>query len=138
MAVEFVNWDAVSGTPLQAAIDRYTEEKGRSVKVWPVPTRHEDKMCTLLTAGTTPDIMRVNDDYVRGYVAKNQLIDLTPYLEQYSFGPNDYYKFIYEFAQFGGGYWAWSMGNQPRLAPDSRSSMTDPIAGRVVKGTHPR
>jgi len=33
---------------------------------------------------TTPDIMRVNDDYVRGYVAKNQLIDLTPYLEQYS------------------------------------------------------
>ncbi len=115
VVVEFMDWGAITGTPFETAIARYTEEKGRPVKVWPVPTRYEDKMRTLLAAGTTPDIMRVNDDYVRGYAAKNQLVDLTPYLEQYGYDPNDYYKFIYEFAQFGGGYWAWAMGNQPRL-----------------------
>lgn len=115
VTVEFMNWGAVEGTPLQTAIDQYTEAKGTLVKVWPVPTRYEDKMRTLLAAGTTPDIMRVNDDYVRGYAAKNQLVNLQPYLEQYGYNPDDFYKFIYEFAEFDGGYWAWSLGNQPRL-----------------------
>jgi multiple sugar transport system substrate-binding protein len=110
-----MNWGAVEGTPLQTAIDRYIEEKGTAINVWPVPTRYEDKMRTLLAAGTTPDIMRVNDDYVRGYAAKDQLVDLTPYLEEYGYNPDDFYPFIYQFPQFDGGYWAWALGNQPRL-----------------------
>jgi len=113
--IEFMNWGAVEGTPLQTTIDAYTEETGRPVKVWPVPARYEDKMRTLLAAGTTPDIMRVNDDYVRGYQAKGQFLDLTSYLEAYEYNPDDFYKMVYEFPRFEGGHWAWSLGNQPRV-----------------------
>lgn len=113
--VEFMNWGAVEGTPLQLAIDAFSEATSTPVKVWPVPARYEDKMRTLLAAGTTPDIMRVNDDYVRGYTVKNQLRDLTPYLETASFTKDDFFEFIYDFPTYQGGYWAWCLGNQPRV-----------------------
>ena len=113
--VEFMNWGAVEGTPLQAAVDAYTEATGTPVKVWPVPARYEDKMRTLLAAGTTPDVMRVNDDYVRGYTSKNQLTDLNGYLEGYGYNEADFYEFVYQFPRSEGGHWAWSLGNQPRV-----------------------
>lgn len=115
VVIEFMNWGAVDGTPLRTSIDAYSEATGTEVKVWPVPARYEDKMRTLLAAGTTPDIMRVNDDYVRGYTAKGQFTDLTPYLEISGLNPENFYAPIYDFANFGGGYWAWCLGNQPRV-----------------------
>ncbi|GIV75613.1 MAG: hypothetical protein KatS3mg050_0007 [Litorilinea sp.] len=113
--IEFMNWGAVEGTPLQAAIDAFSEATGIPVKVWPVPARYEDKMRTLLAAGTTPDVMRVNDDYVRGYTVKKQLTDLRPYIEASGLNEDDFFSFIYQFPMYEGGYWAWCLGNQPRV-----------------------
>jgi len=115
VTIQFMNWGAVEGTPLQAAIDAYSDDTGIGVEVWPVPARYEDKMRTLLAAGTTPDAMRVNDDYVRGYESKNQLLDLSSFIESAGLQRDDFYKFIYEFPEFEGGHWAWCLGNQPRM-----------------------
>jgi multiple sugar transport system substrate-binding protein len=113
--IEFMNWGAVEGTPLQTAIDAYVAETGTQVKVWPVPARYEDKMRTLLAAGTTPDNMRVNDDYVVGYAAKGQFRDLLPYTESAGWKREDMFARVYDFALKEGKYWVISIGNQPRL-----------------------
>lgn len=113
--IEFMNWGAVDGTPLRTSIDAFTEATGKQVKVWPVAARYEDKMRTLLAAGTTPDTMRVNDDYVVGYASKGQLIDLMPMLDQSGWKRDDMFARVYDFALKDGKYWAISIGNQPRV-----------------------
>jgi len=113
--IEFMNWGAIDGTPLRTSIDAFTEATGVPVKVWPVAARYEDKMRTLLAAGTTPDTMRVNDDYVVGYASKGQLIDLMPMLNQDDWKREDMFERVYNFALRDGKYWAISIGNQPRV-----------------------
>jgi len=113
--VEFMNWGAIANTPLETAIDAFTEATGIQVKDWPVPARYEDKMRTLLAAGTTPDTMRVNDDYMVGYASKEQLIDLTAYINASGWKREDMFEKVYDFAAKEGKYWLISIGNQPRV-----------------------
>jgi|DewCreStandDraft_2_1066082.scaffolds.fasta_scaffold03281_5 multiple sugar transport system substrate-binding protein len=115
--ITFMNWDTVKDTPLEIAIQEFERQNPPyKVKVQPTPARYEDKMRTLLAAGTPPDVMRINDDYVRGYSVKNQLLDLTPYLKADNIRREDYFEFVFDFAkQPDGKYTAWSIGNQPRL-----------------------
>lgn len=113
--IEFMDWGVIEGTPLQTAIDAFSESTGIQVKVWPVPARYEDKMRTLLATGTTPDIMRVNDDYVVGYGKKGQFRDLLPYVQQSNWNREDMFAKVYDFAMDEGKYWVISVGNQPRL-----------------------
>ena len=79
----FMNWDPIEGTPIEAVIRAYQEQTGNQVEVIPTPgrgTEYETKVRTMLAGGTVPDIMRVNDDFVRYYSIKDQILDLTPYL----------------------------------------------------------
>lgn len=77
-----MNWDTVEGTPLETTINAFQDQSGITVNVQPTPTQdYETKMRTLLASGTTPDVMRINDDFVRGYSLANQLLDLRPYIE---------------------------------------------------------
>ncbi len=91
----FMNWEAMEGTPTEAAILAYQEQTGRTVEIIPTPgtgTDYETKVRTMLAGGTVPDIVRVNDDYVRFYSTKQQFTDLTPFIERDGVDPADYYQ----------------------------------------------
>ena len=92
---------------------------GRKVDVQPVPgrgTEYETKVRVMLAGGTVPDIMRTNDDYIRYYSIKDQILDLRPYLDKDKISPDDYYKPIWDFSkQPDGKYTGWALGNQPRV-----------------------
>jgi multiple sugar transport system substrate-binding protein len=115
--ITFINWDPVEGTPYEAAVQAFQDQTGRKVKVQPAPTEeYETKIRAMLAGGTPLDVMRINDDFVRGYSVDNLLLDLKPYLELSQVNPDEYYAPIYEFAQQPDGtYTAWCIGNQPRL-----------------------
>lgn len=115
----FMNWEAMEGTPTEAAIQAYMAETGREVELVPTPgtgTDYETKVRTMLAGGTVPDIIRTNDDFVRFYSIKDQFTDLTPYIERDGIDPSSYYDPIWNFAkQPNGEYTAMSLGSQPRL-----------------------
>jgi multiple sugar transport system substrate-binding protein len=117
--VTFVNWEDIKGTPLETVIQTYEKQTGNKVAVQPTPgsgTEYETKMRTMLAGGSAPDIMRTNDDYVRYYSVKDQILDLTPYIKRDNINFDDYAKPIMDFArQPDGKYTAWSLGNQPLL-----------------------
>ena len=115
--VTFVNWEDFKGTPLEQVIIAYQNQSGRKVEIQATPgtgTEYETKIRTILAGGAPPDIMRTNDDYVRYYSVKNQILDLSPYLKRDNINLDDYYKPIADFAkQPDGKYTAWSLGSQP-------------------------
>jgi multiple sugar transport system substrate-binding protein len=115
--VSFINWDEIGGTPYEAVINAYSESTGVTVDVQPAPAEdYETKMRTMIAGGTAADIMRINDDFVRGYSSENALLDLSPYLERDQVNPEDYFASIFEFArQQDGTYTAWSVGCQPSV-----------------------
>lgn len=87
-AISFMNWAVVEDTPLATAIQAFQEQSGVTVTVQPAPTQdYETRMRTLLASGAPPDIMRIDDDLVRGFAEANQLLDLTPYIEQDGIDP---------------------------------------------------
>jgi len=118
-STSFMNWDDIKGTPIEMVLQAYEKQSGQKVENVPNPgsgTEYETKVRTMLAGGTAPDIMRVNDDFVRYYSVKQQVRDLTPYIKRDNINPDDYYTSIYDFAkQPTGQYTAWSIGNQPRV-----------------------
>jgi len=115
----FLNWEAMAGTPTEAAVLAFQEQSGNTVEIIPTPgtgTDYETKVRTMLAGGTIPDVIRVNDDFVRFYSTKDQFTDLTPWIERDGIDPTDYYEPIWNFArQPDDTYTAWSLGAQPRL-----------------------
>lgn len=114
--VSFMDWSNIQNTPTETVLKNF-QAKFPDIKltVDETPQNYEEKMRTLLAAGTPSDIHRVNDDYVRGYATKGQLLDLTSYLKRDKVNRSDFYEFIYDFPIHEGKYWAWSTGNQPRV-----------------------
>lgn len=116
---QFMNWEAMEGTPTEAAVQAYIAETGNQVEIIPTPgtgTDYETKVRTMLAGGTVPDVIRTNDDFVRFYSVKNQFSDLTEWIQRDGIDPANYYEPIWNFsAQPDGKYTAISLGNQPRL-----------------------
>lgn len=116
-SVSFMNWDEIGGTPFETVINAYQEASGVTVEVQPSPAQdYEAKMRTMIAGGTAPDIMRINDDFVRGYTNEGQLLDLTSFLERDGITGEGYFETIYNFPrQPTGEYTAWSVGCQPSV-----------------------
>jgi multiple sugar transport system substrate-binding protein len=115
----FLNWEAMEGTPTEAAVLAYQEQSGNAVEVIPTPgtgTDYETKVRTMLAGGTIPDVIRVNDDFVRFYSSKGQFTDLQAWIDRDGIDPAAYYEPIWNFTrQPDEKYTAWSLGAQPRL-----------------------
>ncbi|MDQ3653653.1 MAG: extracellular solute-binding protein [Chloroflexota bacterium] len=115
----FLNWEAMEGTPTEAAVLAYQEQSGNTVEIIPTPgtgTDYETKVRTMLAGGTIPDVIRVNDDFVRFYSTKDQFTDLQPWIERDGIDPTEFYEPIWNFSrQPDDTYTAWSLGAQPRL-----------------------
>lgn len=113
----FLNWAQVKGTPLEQAIQSYEKSSGAKVTVQPAVTQEYDtKMRTLLAGGSPPDVMRINDDFVRGFSEQGALLDLKPYLEKDGVDTAAFAKEAFEFPkQPDGSHTAWVLGYEPRL-----------------------
>lgn len=110
--VSFMNWDVVSGTPFETALNAFQESTGITVNVQPTPADdYETKFRTLLASGAPPDVMRINDNVVRDYAAAGQLLDLNQYIES----PDGYIESLFTFPVTPWGtHPAWTIGTNPR------------------------
>lgn len=115
--ISFMNWDVVEGTPLDTVLERFQEQTGISVNVQPAPTQdYTTRMRTLLASGSPPDVMRIDDDLVRGFAEANQLLDLTELIEQSDIDTSEFAEALYRFpVQLDGTHPAWVIGVQPRV-----------------------
>ncbi|HEY0617408.1 MAG TPA: sugar ABC transporter substrate-binding protein [Kribbella sp.] len=113
----FLNWEQVKATPLEQAIQAHEKAAGTTVTVQPAVTQEYDtKMRTLLAGGSPPDVMRINDDFVRGFSEQGALLDLRSYIEKDQLDTSQFAKEVYEFPkQADGSHSAWVIGYQPRL-----------------------
>lgn len=68
---------------------------------------------TLLAGGEPPDVMRLNDDFVREVTDKQLTKDLPPYFEKTGLNRDDYFP-IFDFAKLPGGQRAMIVGTQVR------------------------
>jgi multiple sugar transport system substrate-binding protein len=115
--ISFMNWDVVAGTPLETALNAFQEESGITVNVQPTPTQdYTTRMRTMLASGSPPDVMRIDDDLVRGFAEANQLTDLTAFIEQSDINVAEFPEAMYTFpVQADGTRPAWVIGTQPRV-----------------------
>lgn len=115
--VTFLDWESsLEGLPTETVLKNF-QAKSTNIKltVDTLGQNYEEKMRTLLAAGTPYDIHRVNDDYVRGNGTKGLMTDLMPYYKRDKVKREDLWEFIYDFPIHEGKSWAWATGNQPRV-----------------------
>ena len=115
-SLTFLNWQQVKGTPLEQAIQAYEKSSGTKVKCSRRSRRstHQDR--TLIAGGSPPDVMRINDDFVRGFSTQGALLDLKSYIEKDKLDTSQFAKETYEFPkQPDGSHTAWVLGYEPRL-----------------------
>ena len=116
--ISFLNWDPVEkGTPLSNAISAFQKASGIEVDVQPAPNSDYDtKLLTIMSSGSPPDVIRINDDFVLGYSEQGQLLDLNPYLERDGLRPDMFFDHPFNFpVQSDGKHTAWAAGTQPNL-----------------------
>ena len=115
--VTLLNWAQIKGTPLEQAIQTYEKQSGVKVTVQPAVTQEYDtKMRTLLAGGSPPDVMRINDDFVRGFSGQGALLDLRKYIENDKLDTSQFAPETYQFPQQpDGSHTAWVLGYEPRL-----------------------
>jgi multiple sugar transport system substrate-binding protein len=117
-AISFMNWDQVEGTPLGDALAAFEQQTGQRLAVQPAVTgdAYNTHMRTLLAGGNPPDVMRINDDFVRAYSLQGALLDLKPYIERDRIDVSQYAQAAFEFgAQPDGSHTAWVIGYQPTM-----------------------
>jgi multiple sugar transport system substrate-binding protein len=116
-SLTFLNWESIKGTPMEKALQAFEKESGEKLTIQPAPADDYDtKMRTLLSAGTPPDVMRINDDFVRGFSGQGALLDLNDYIKRDRLAANRFAKEAFEFPkQPDGSHTAWVIGYEPRL-----------------------
>ncbi|GAA5030014.1 ABC transporter substrate-binding protein [Actinopolymorpha pittospori] len=116
--ITMLNWEQTAGTPLEKAIREYEKQSGTKVTIQPAVTgdAYDTKMRTLLAGGDPPDVMRINDDFVRGFSDQGALLDLNTYVKRDKLDTSQFAKEAFEFPkQADGSHTAWVLGYQPRL-----------------------
>lgn len=115
--VTFLDWEAsLEGLPTETVLKNF-QARSQTVKLTfdTLGQNYEEKMRTLLAAGTPYDIHRVNDDYVRGNGVKGLMADLMPFYKRDKIKREELWDFHYDFPIHEGKSWAWATGNQPRV-----------------------
>jgi multiple sugar transport system substrate-binding protein len=114
-SVTLLDWETVPGTPLGAALKAFEKKTGIHVDVQPTPTTDYDtKLRTVMSSGAPPDVVRMNDDYVRGYSVNGQLLDLNPYIKSDGLKASQYFERPWKFPiQPDGSHTALCVGTQP-------------------------
>ncbi len=78
-------------------------------------TDYQTRFRTLIAGGSPPDVMRLNDDFLRELTDKKSIRDLSAYIKHSDVDLGDYYANVYDFATFGTQRTAQIIGTQPRV-----------------------
>lgn len=112
----FLNDNAIKGTPFAEAVAAFEKESGIKVTVQPIPAEYDTKFRTVLASGAPPDLVKINDDYVKGISGTGALLDLTPLIEKEKVDTSKFQQNLYNFPkQADGTRTAWVIGHSPRL-----------------------
>lgn len=114
----FLNWDPIEkGSPLATVLDDFQKSGDTTLKVQPAPASDYDtKLLTIMSSGSVPDVIRINDDFVLGYSQQNTLLDLNPYIEKDGLKPESFFDHPFKFpVQPDGKHTAWAAGTQPNM-----------------------
>ncbi len=76
---------------------------------------YQTRFRVLLASGNPPDVMRLNDDFLREMADKQQLTDLTPLIEASDFNIDDYFQEVWNFTQLPSGHIGVVIGVSPRV-----------------------
>lgn len=123
----FMSWDTTSGTPLYDVAQSWAESTSTKIDIQSVPGDDFDtKLRTVLSSGSAPTAIRINDDYVRGYSKSGTLLDLRPYLERDKINADDYYPVAYNFSkQLDGTRTAWPIMTNPGVIYINRDAFAE-------------
>lgn len=116
--VTFATWQDAYGPVYDTVIDSFSS--GRNVAVdrqASVPfDQYQTRFRTLLSGGSPPSLMRLNDDFLREMSDKEQVLDLQPYIDgDESFDPSALYDNVYSFTNLPGGRSGLAIGTAPRV-----------------------
>ncbi|HEU5317795.1 MAG TPA: sugar ABC transporter substrate-binding protein [Chloroflexota bacterium] len=114
-----VSW-MYSANPQTSGFDRIEEafkQKYPNIRLEALYTSsgYDDKLLASYSAGTPPDVLRLNDDYVLGYKVKNLIAPLDTYVKSAGIRRDDYFAAVYDFPIQDGKHYAWFLGANPRL-----------------------
>ena len=115
-SMTFLNDSDVKDTPFGKAIEAFQKKSGITVDVQPVPSDYDTKFRTVLSSSKPPDLIKINDDYVRGMSATGALMDLNSYIKRDKLDVSHFPKNLYNFpVQPDGKHTAWVVAHSPRL-----------------------
>ncbi len=69
----------------------------------------------LLSGGNPPDVMRLNDDFLREMSDKKQILDLSGMITESGMDMADYFEDVFNFTQTPGGHTGMTIGVSPRI-----------------------
>lgn len=115
-SMTFLNDSDVQDNPFGKAVEAFGKKSGITVEVQPVPSDYDTKFRTVLSGGKPPDLIKINDDYVKGMSATGALLDLNTYIKRDKLDTSHYPKELYDFPkQADGKHTAWVIAHSPRL-----------------------
>ncbi|MGH2350987.1 MAG: ABC transporter substrate-binding protein [Chloroflexota bacterium] len=113
-SVTFMTTGNLENTGLQEILDEF-KRRNEKVQLEAI-TGNEEKLRSLLAAGTPPDVARINDNYVFDYADQQLTQPLDTFLKRSGIRRQDFFELIFDFGlDQGGKRWAWPMGAAPRL-----------------------
>lgn len=76
---------------------------------------YQTRFRTLLSGGSPPDVMRLNDDFLRELSDKEQILDLTAYIKKSGIDKADYFENVFDFTLLPRGQSGIAIAVQPRV-----------------------
>ncbi|MBI3972091.1 MAG: extracellular solute-binding protein [Chloroflexi bacterium] len=86
-----------------------------NLEVLHTPKDYDSQLLAAFSAGTPPDVLRLNDDYILGYKTKNLIAPLDAYVKTNKVRAAEFYDAIYNFPVYDGKPYSWFLGANPRL-----------------------
>jgi multiple sugar transport system substrate-binding protein len=114
-AVTFANWSDTVSEMYTQILDQFERQTG--VRVAPQADvsfdDYQSRFRTLLAGGSPPDVMRLNDDFLREMSDKRQLLDIAPLLS--AADTSDLYPELLDFTNLPAGHGGLAIGQSPRV-----------------------
>jgi multiple sugar transport system substrate-binding protein len=76
---------------------------------------YQTRFRTLIAGGSPPDLMRLNDDFLREMSDKKTILDVDSYIEADGIDPSDYFENVFDFTALPGGRAGLALGTAPRV-----------------------
>lgn len=76
---------------------------------------YQTRFRTLIAGGSPPDLMRLNDDFLREMSDKETIMDIEPYLSESGVDTSDYFEGVLDFTDLPNGRAGLAIGALPRV-----------------------